>query len=95
MTTHAKHGSIASPEPAVTLRTALRPSGVVRDPDVRLGRAADPRVRGFSGFAVGRTDFWEPLVGWRTRQRTRESAVAEIARRYQEFVDVFERARAA
>jgi myo-inositol catabolism protein IolC len=51
-------------------------------------------VRGFIGFAVGRTDFWEPLVGWRTRQRTRESAVAEIARRYQEFVDIFERARA-
>jgi myo-inositol catabolism protein IolC len=52
-------------------------------------------VRGFIGFAVGRTDFWEPLVGWRTKQRTRESAVAEIARRYQEFVDIFERARAA
>ena len=26
---------------------------------------------------------------------TREAAVAEIARRYQEFVDIFERARAA
>jgi len=23
-------------------------------------------VPGFIGFAVGRTDFWEPLVGWRT-----------------------------
>jgi myo-inositol catabolism protein IolC len=51
-------------------------------------------VPGFIGFAVGRTDFWEPLVGWRSKQRTRESAVAEIARRYQEFVDIFERARA-
>jgi len=51
-------------------------------------------VRGFIGFAVGRTDFWEPLVGWRTKKTTRESAVAEIARRYQAFVDIFERARA-
>jgi len=22
-------------------------------------------VSGFMGFAVGRTDFWEPLVAWR------------------------------
>jgi myo-inositol catabolism protein IolC len=51
-------------------------------------------VPGFIGFAVGRTDFWEPLVGWRTKKTTRESAVAEIARRYQAFVDIFERARA-
>ncbi len=51
-------------------------------------------VPGFIGFAVGRTDFWEPLVGWRTKKTTRESDVAEIARRYQAFVDIFERARA-
>ena len=71
-----------------------------------LGRGEDERkvrewlttaaaVPGFIGFAVGRTDFWEPLVGWRSKQKTREQAVAEIARRYQEFVDVFEKARAA
>jgi myo-inositol catabolism protein IolC len=51
-------------------------------------------VPGFIGFAVGRTDFWEPLVGWRSNKTTRESAVAEIARRYRAFVDIFERARA-
>jgi myo-inositol catabolism protein IolC len=51
-------------------------------------------VPGFIGFAVGRTDFWEPLVGWRSNKATRESAVAEIARRYRAFVDIFERARA-
>jgi 5-dehydro-2-deoxygluconokinase len=71
-----------------------------------LGRGADEKkvrewltiaagVPGFIGFAVGRTDFWEPLVGWRSKQTTRERAVAEIARRYQEFVDVFEEARGA
>ena len=52
-------------------------------------------VPGFIGFAVGRTVFWEPLVGWRDKKITREEAVAEIARRYRGFVDVFEKARAS
>ncbi len=47
---------------------------------------------GFIGFAVGRTDFWDPLVAWRARKATRDAAVAEIARRYREFVDIFEKA---
>ncbi len=51
-------------------------------------------VPGFIGFAVGRTVFWDPLVSWRGRKITREAAVAEIARRYQEFVDVFQKASA-
>ncbi len=52
-------------------------------------------VPGFIGFAVGRTDFWEPLVGWRAKKTTRDAAVAEIARRYREFAAIFERARVA
>jgi myo-inositol catabolism protein IolC len=52
------------------------------------------QVPGFIGFAVGRTVFWEPLVGWRDKKTSREAAVAEIARRYRQFVDVFEKARA-
>jgi 5-dehydro-2-deoxygluconokinase len=51
-------------------------------------------VPGFIGFAVGRTDFWEPLIAWRAGKSTREAAVAEVARRYRHFVDIFERARA-
>jgi myo-inositol catabolism protein IolC len=50
-------------------------------------------VKGFIGFAVGRTDFWEPLVNFRAKKITREAAVAEIARRYREFVGIFEQAR--
>jgi len=50
-------------------------------------------VPGFIGFAVGRTIFWEPLVNWRAGKMTRDAAVAEIARRYREFVDIFESAR--
>jgi len=49
-------------------------------------------VPGFIGFAVGRTDFWEPLVGWRAKTKTREQAIAEIAARYREFSDIFETA---
>ncbi len=52
-------------------------------------------VPGFIGFAVGRTDFWDPLVNMRAGKITREEAVAEMARRYREFVDVFEKARGA
>jgi 5-dehydro-2-deoxygluconokinase len=69
-----------------------------------LGRGEDDRkvrewlmiaagVKGFIGFAVGRTDFWEPLVNFRAGKTTREAAVAEIARRYREFVGIFEPAR--
>ncbi len=50
-------------------------------------------VPGFIGFAVGRTDFWDPLVDWRSKKTTRAVAVAQIARRYREFVDIFESAR--
>ena len=70
-----------------------------------LGRGADDKkvrewlttaagVPGFIGFAVGRTDFWEPLVDFRAKKITRDAAVAEIANRYKEFVYIFERARA-
>jgi myo-inositol catabolism protein IolC len=58
-----------------------------------LGTAA--AVPGFIGFAVGRTDFWDPLVAWRTYKATRGQAVAEIAERYREFVDLFESRQAS
>jgi myo-inositol catabolism protein IolC len=50
-------------------------------------------VPGFIGFAVGRTDFWDPLVAWRDKKASREAAVSQIANRYREFVDTFEGAR--
>ena len=49
-------------------------------------------VQGFIGFAVGRTCFWDALVGWKNKTLTREQAATEIARRYREFVDLFETA---
>jgi myo-inositol catabolism protein IolC len=65
------------------------------DKKVREWLTTAAGVPGFIGFAVGRTDFWEPLVDWRAKKATREAAVAEMARRYREFVDTFESAAQA
>jgi myo-inositol catabolism protein IolC len=62
------------------------------DQKVREWLTVAARVPGFIGFAVGRTDFWAPLAGWRDGKETREMAVAQIAQRYREFVDIFEQA---
>jgi myo-inositol catabolism protein IolC len=60
------------------------------DEQVRQWLTTAAAVPGFIGFAVGRTDFWEPLVDWRADKITRDDAVARIARRYSEFVELFE-----
>jgi myo-inositol catabolism protein IolC len=83
---------------------AARRGGREKVSCIILGRGEDDKkvrewlitaagVPGFIGFAVGRTTFWEPLVIWRAGKITRDAAVAEIARRYREFVDIFEGAR--
>jgi myo-inositol catabolism protein IolC len=70
-----------------------------------LGRGADEAgvlawlrtaaaVPGFIGFAIGRTSFWDPLVGFRDRTLTREAAAARIADRYAEWTAAFTAARA-
>lgn len=80
---------------------AARRGGRNRVGCIILGRGEDDRkvrewlttaaaVPGFIGFAVGRTCFWDPLVDWREKKITRDAAVAEIARRYREFVEIFE-----
>jgi len=60
------------------------------DAKVREWLATAAGIPGFIGFAVGRTVFWDPLADWRAGKTTREAAVGEIARRYREFVGVFE-----
>jgi 5-dehydro-2-deoxygluconokinase len=50
-------------------------------------------VPGFIGFAVGRTSFWEPLMSWKEKTSSRQAAVNEIARRFQNWVDIFKQAR--
>jgi myo-inositol catabolism protein IolC len=61
------------------------------DNKVREWLTTAAEVPGFIGFAVGRTTFWAPCIGWRSKKLTREEAVAEIARRYRGFVDIFEK----
>lgn len=60
------------------------------DSKVREWLKTAAAVPGFIGFAVGRTSFWDPLVDWRGKKITRSAAVSEIARRYREFVGIFE-----
>jgi 5-dehydro-2-deoxygluconokinase len=64
------------------------------DKKVREWLAIAAPVPGFIGFAVGRTSFWEPLVMWKGDRGKRPEAVAEIARRYREWCDIFDRSRA-
>lgn len=63
------------------------------DAKVRQWLEIAASVPGFTGFAVGRTTFWEPLITWRAGTSSRDQAVAEIARHYRSWVDVFEAAR--
>ena len=83
--------------------TAARAGGRSNVRCIVLGRGADNRkvrkwleiaaaIPGFVGFAIGRTVFWDPLVAWRSKQATRDQTVTKIARRYREFVGLFERA---
>src|SRR5581483_2856797 len=65
------------------------------DTKVRQWLKVAAGVPGFIGFAVGRTTFWDPLVDWRGGKISRDAAVAEIARRYREWCDIFEAGRAS
>jgi len=47
------------------------------------------RVPGFIGFAVGRTTFWDALVGWRDGRTSRAAAIAEVAGRYTRWCRLF------
>jgi myo-inositol catabolism protein IolC len=92
------------PEDCAKIVAAARRGGRDKVGCIVLGRGEDDNkvrdwlstaapVPGFIGFAVGRTAFWDPLVAWRDKKVTREAAVEEISRRYQEFVNIFETAR--
>jgi 5-dehydro-2-deoxygluconokinase len=63
------------------------------DKKVRQWLTTAAGVPGFTGFAVGRTVFWEPLVNYRAHKITRDAAVARIAASYREWVDLFEKAK--
>ncbi|HWE86106.1 MAG TPA: DUF2090 domain-containing protein [Terracidiphilus sp.] len=64
------------------------------DQKVREWLTTAASVPGFIGFAVGRTDFWDPLSAWHAGKATRDSAVTQIAQHYREFINIFEESRA-
>ena len=71
-----------------------------------LGRGADEKkvvhwltiaasVRGFIGFAVGRTTFWDAVADYLAKRATRAEAVSRIAQRYREWCAIFLREQEA
>jgi myo-inositol catabolism protein IolC len=65
-----------------------------------LGRGADEervdrwlrvgaRAEGFTGFAIGRTIWWDPLRSMLAEEIDRAAAIAEIAARYLRAIDVY------
>ncbi|MGI8403128.1 MAG: 2-deoxy-5-keto-D-gluconate 6-phosphate aldolase domain-containing protein [Gemmatimonadaceae bacterium] len=93
-------------EDCANLVAAARRDGRDRVGCIVLGRGADAKqverwlrtaasVHGFIGFAVGRTTFWNALLDWRGNHITRSEAVTEIARRYRQWIDIFEHATCA
>jgi myo-inositol catabolism protein IolC len=87
------------------IATAARRGGRDDVSCIVLGSGADPRrvsrwletaasVAGFVGFAVGRTTFWDPIADFVAKRVTREAAVSRISRRFGEWMQIFERARA-
>ncbi len=60
---------------------------------VEMWLATAASVPGFIGFAIGRTTFWDVLIDWRAGHLSHQSAKIEIARRYRQWVDIFEHAR--
>jgi myo-inositol catabolism protein IolC len=69
-----------------------------------LGRGADESkvrqwletaacVPGFTGFAVGRTTFWDAVQGYEAGKLPRPAAASLVARRYSEWVGIFQKAK--
>jgi 5-dehydro-2-deoxygluconokinase len=92
-------------EDCVRVSEAARSGGRERVGCIILGRGEDDTkvrqwlqtaapVAGFIGFAVGRTTFWHSLVEWRAGRMVREAAVAEIAKNFRSWVDLFSAAHA-
>jgi myo-inositol catabolism protein IolC len=85
---------------------AARRGGRERVGCIVLGRGENERkvldwlraargVPGYIGFAVGRTTFWDALVGLRDGAHDRKAAARQIADNYRKWVELFEGAPAA
>ena len=52
-------------------------------------------VKGFVGFAIGRSIWWDPLKGWLDDQLEREVAATQIADSYLHFIHTYDRQEVA
>jgi myo-inositol catabolism protein IolC len=91
-------------EDCVKIAEVARRDGRTTIGVIVLGRGADEekvvqwlqiaaQVPAFTGFAVGRSTFLEPILQLRNGKLSAMAASSEIARRYQKWVEVFEQAR--
>ncbi|AZI41719.1 DUF2090 domain-containing protein [Deinococcus psychrotolerans] len=95
---------VGSHQNAEALVQAARRGGRGNVDLIILGRGADDQqvkawletaatTAGFTGFAVGRTTFWDALKAYLAKEISREAAVSQIARNYSGWVQVFEASR--
>lgn len=91
-------------EDCVKIAEVARRGGRTKVGVIVLGRGEDEQkvvqwlqtaapVAAFTGFAVGRSTFLEPILQLRNGKLSAMAASSEIARRYQKWVEVFETAR--
>ena len=87
---------VDNPEAARAVVAQVRSNGRTGVGTIVLGRGEDEsrvlhwlsigaRTPGVIGFAVGRTVFWQPLVGFKDGAMSRDDAVAQIADTYQKL----------
>jgi myo-inositol catabolism protein IolC len=91
-------------EDCVKIVETVRRDGRDRVGSIILGRGENEQkvvqwlsvaatVPGFIGFAVGRSTFLQTIVDWRAKKTTPEAGIAEIARRFGKWIEVFQEAR--
>ena len=87
-------------EDCLKIVTAARREGRNKVGCIILGHGEDERkvgewlttaggVCGFTGFAVGRTTFWDPLVDFLHKKIPRDAAVEQIGNRFTNWVQIF------
>jgi myo-inositol catabolism protein IolC len=81
----------------------VRSGGRERATCVVLGRGADDArvdhwlqtaapVPGYSGFAIGRSIWWDAVADWKAGKAQEDEAAARIARSYRRFIDIYQNA---
>lgn len=88
-------------EDCVAIANVARRDGRAKVGCILLGRGANADmvldwlkkaagVPGITGFAIGRTTFWDPIVAYRDGKTTRAQTAEQIAKNYIEWVREFE-----